>query len=182
MRETRVAHRYAHALFNVAINREMVDIIAAELSQLRSLMDRDTRLLNFLKAPQVLTEHKNDLLKKAFASRISQPLFSFLLLLIEKGRIEYLSEITVEFEKYLEEHRGIIRAKVITAVPVGDDYKNRLKTKLEQISRQKIELVHRIDKGIIGGIIVQLNYKIIDHSVRQKLSNLRHDLMTIKVY
>ncbi|OGC91275.1 MAG: ATP synthase F1 subunit delta [candidate division Zixibacteria bacterium RBG_16_53_22] len=182
MRETRVAHRYAHALFNVAIARDLVDIIASELFQLRSFIEKDKRLVGFLEAPQVLTEHKVELIKTLFTTRISQPLLSFLLLLIEKGRIEYLSEIAVEFEKLVEGHRGIIRARVTTAVPVTDDFKNRLKIRLEELSRQKIELVHKIDRNIIGGIIVQLNYKIIDHSIRHRIALLRHDLMAIKVY
>jgi len=182
MRETRVAHRYAHALFSVAVGRELVDILASELFQLRSFIEKDRRLVNFLEAPQVLTEHKVELIKTLFTTRISQPLLSFLLLLIEKGRIEYLSDIAVEFEKLIEGYRGIIKARITTAVPVDDDYKNRLKIQLEEISGQKIELVHKIDRRIIGGIIVQLNYKIIDHSIRHRLAVLRHDLMAAKVY
>jgi F-type H+-transporting ATPase subunit delta len=182
MRETRVAHRYAHALFYVAINRDMVDIVASELFQLRSFIEKDRRLLNFLEAPQVLTEHKVDLLKKLFTTRLSQPLLSFLLLLIDKGRIEYLDEIAAEFAKLIEHHRGIIRARVITAVAIDDGYKDRLRSRLEEISGQKIELIHKIDKGIIGGIIVQLNYRIIDYSIRHRLAILKHDLLAIKVY
>jgi F-type H+-transporting ATPase subunit delta len=160
----------------------MVNIIASELFQLRSLIEKDARLLNFLVAPQVLTEHKINLLKTLFTARLSQPLLSFLLLLIEKGRIEFLGEIAVEFEKLVEEHHGLIRARVTTAVPLDDNYKQMLKSKLEAGSGRKIELVHKIDKSIIGGIIVQLNYKIIDRSIRYRLDTLRHDLMALKVY
>jgi F-type H+-transporting ATPase subunit delta len=182
MREARVAHRYAHALFNVALNRDMVDIVASELFQLRTLTEKDSTFLNFLSAPQVLTEHKVELLKTLFTSRLSQPLLSFLLLLIEKSRIDYLGDIAIEFEKLVEQHRGIIKARITTAVPLDDAYKNRLKAKLEEISGQKIDLIHKLDKSIIGGIIVQLNFRIIDRSIRHQIDALRHDLMAIKVY
>jgi F-type H+-transporting ATPase subunit delta len=182
MRETRVAHRYAHAMFNVAKKNEILDSVASELFQLRSFIERDDRFINFLAAPQFLTEQKVDLVKKLFASRLSAVLMSFLFLLIEKGRIEFLGDIALEFEKLLERHRGIIRAHVTTAVPIDDQYKNRLRARLEKISGQNIELIHKIDREIIGGIIVQLNYKIIDHSIRHQLRGLRHDLMAVKVY
>lgn len=183
MRESSVvAHRYAHALFNVAVNRDTVDIVASELFQLKSFSDKDKRFLSFLEAPQVLTEHKIALLKQLFTTRVSPPLMSFLLLLIEKGRIEYLGEIAREFEELLEVYKGIIRARVTTAVQMDDGYKQRLRQKLEQISGKKIEIIHKIDKGIIGGIIVQLDYKVIDHSVRRQLAELRHNLLAAKVF
>jgi len=182
MRETTVAHRYAHALFNLAVSRDLVDIIASELFQLRSLMDKDKRFIKFLEAPQIVTEHKISLLKTLFTARISQPLLSFLMLLIEKGRIAFLADIALEFEKLLEQHKGIIRARVTTAIPVDSDFKSQLKARLEHVSGQNIELIHKIDKTIIGGIIVQLNFKIIDHSIRHQLGILKHDLLTAKVF
>jgi F-type H+-transporting ATPase subunit delta len=182
MKEARVAHRYAHALFSVALSREILDIVASELFQLKSFIDKDRRFVDFLEAPQVTTENKNDLLKTLFAGRISAPLFSFLLLLVEKSRIEFLGEIAEEFEKLLEDHRGIIKAVITTAIPLDEAYKQGLRTKLERLSGKKIDIVHRIDKNIIGGIIVQLNYQVIDRSIRHELNSLRHDLLALKVH
>jgi F-type H+-transporting ATPase subunit delta len=182
MRQPGVAHRYAHALFSVALSRGMVDIIASELFQLKSFAEKDRRFIDFLEAPQVTTEHKVELIRTLFTTRLSQPLVSFLLLLIEKSRIEFLSEIAGEFEELLEEHRGIIKAKVTTAVGVDDEFKNKLKGRLERLSGKSIDIIHKIDKEIIGGIIVQLQYKIIDRSVRNELNILKHDLLSLKVY
>ncbi len=182
MKETHVARRYAQALFNVALSRETIDIIGSELFQLKSFSDKDKRLIDFLKAPQVLTEHKIAMVKTLFTTRLSPALLSFVLLLIEKARINLLTEISREFEKLLEEHKGFIKARVTTAVDIDNDFKMRLVGKLENITGKKIELVHRINKSIIGGIIVQLNYRVIDHSIRFQLSSLKHDLMALKVY
>lgn len=182
MKETHVARRYAQALFNVALSRETIDIVGSELFQLKSFSDKDKRLIDFLKAPQVLTEHKTAMVKTLFTTRLSPALLSFVLLLIEKARINLLAEISREFEKLLEEHKGLIKARVTTAVDIDSDFKMRLVDKLEDITGMKIELVHRINKSIIGGIIVQLNYRVIDCSVRFQLSCIKHDLMALKVY
>ena len=182
MRDPRVAHRYAQALFNVAQARDIIDIVASELFQLRSFSEKDKRFINFLEAPQITREHKLALLKSLFTTRLSQPLVSFLLLLVEKSRIEFLGEIASEYEKLLEGFKGVIKARVTTAIALDEDYKRALREKLETKSGKKIEIVHRIDKRIIGGIIVQLEYKIIDRSVRHELNALRHDLLALKVY
>lgn len=182
MSEISVARRYAQALFNVALNRETVDIIGSELFQLKSFADKDSRFISFLKAPQVLTEHKVAMVRTLFTTRLSPSLLSFLLLLIEKERIGFLSEIAREFEKFLEEYKGIIKARVITAIHVDQRFKSRLIAELQRITGRKIELVHKIDPGIIGGIIIHLNHRVIDRSIRAALDNLRHDLMAVKVY
>jgi F-type H+-transporting ATPase subunit delta len=182
VRDPRVAHRYAHALFQVAITREMVDMVASELFQLRSFAEKDKRFLKFLEAPQILKEDKEKLIVSLFTTRLSPPLVSFILLLIEKNRIEFLSDIARDFEGLLEGYRDIVKARVTTAVSIDDDFKQSLRIKLEKLSGKKIDLIHKIDKRIIGGIVVQLNYKVIDRSVRHELDSLKHDLMSLKVY
>jgi len=122
MKDTHVARRYAQALFNVALSRESIDIIGSELFQLKSFSDKDKRLISFLEAPQVLTEHKVAIVKTLFTTRLSPALLSFVLLLIEKARINLLAEIGREFEKLLEEYKGLIKARVTTAVDIDGDY------------------------------------------------------------
>jgi F-type H+-transporting ATPase subunit delta len=182
MIDANVARRYANALFMVAVSKDAVDITASELFQLKSFIDKDRVFLDFLLAPQILTEHKKALINTLFRTRLSPPLLSFLQLLIEKSRIEHLGDIAREFEKLLEVHKGIIKARVTTAIAVDEEFKKRLRARLEALSGKKIEIIHRIDKAIIGGIIVQLNYKVIDRSIRYQLTSLKHGLLALRVY
>ncbi len=182
MKDTRVAKRYAHALFNVALGRGTIDIVSSEIFQLKSFSDKDKRFIGFLAAPQVPTEQKIAMLKTLFTTRLSPSLLSFLLLLIEKGRVGYLGEIGREFEKLVEDYKGLIKARVTTAIHIEEDYKKRLREKLMSVTNKNVEILHRIDKNIMGGIIVQLNYNIIDKSVKSQLESLKHDLMSLKVY
>ncbi len=182
MKDTHVSRCYAQALFNVALSRSTVDIISSEITQLKSFNDKDARFGNFLDAPQVLTEHKIAMVKALFTTRLSPSLLSFLLLLIEKGRVDHLGEIAREFEKLVRTHKGLIRARVTTAVFLDEVYKKRLRDRLENLTGKKVEILYKIDHSIIGGIIVQLEHKVIDRSVRNVLDNLRHELLAVKVY
>ncbi len=182
MKDSRVAHRYAHALFQTAVSGNIVEAVAAEISQLSAFSERDKSLYHFLESPHVLQSDKLKLISTVFSGRLSMPMVSFLRLLIEKHRIDVFKEIASEFEELMEGYRGVVKAQVTTAVPIGDDFRNKLAAKLEAVSGKKIDMVHRIDKAIIGGIIVQLDYQIIDRSIRFELESLRHELMTIKVY
>jgi len=182
MRETRVARRYALALFKTAQDGGNLEIVATDLHQISSFSNKDKQFLNYLKAPQVPTEQKIKLLRDLFTTRLSPRLLLFLELLLEKHRTELLPEIADEFEKLMEDHQGLIKARVITATHLDSDVKEQLIAKLEKTTGKKIEIKHKIDKSIIGGIIVYLHNKVIDRSIRQQLQVLKNNLLKVKVH
>ena len=182
MRETRVARRYALALFKTAMDSGNLEIVAGDIQQLRSLTGKDKYFLGFLEAPQVPTEHKIEFLQNTFTTRLAPRLLMFLELLLEKHRTNLLPEIADEFEKLMEEHQGFIKARVLTATFLSDELKGRLKEKLEIISGKKIEIIHKVDKSIIGGIIVFLHNRVIDKSIKHQIDVLKQDLLKVKVH
>ena len=50
---------------------------------------------------------------------------------------------------------------------------NTLRAKLEKITGKRIELLFKIDPSVIGGLIVRVDGRVIDASVRKDLDNLR---------
>ncbi|MCD6161135.1 MAG: ATP synthase F1 subunit delta [candidate division Zixibacteria bacterium] len=182
MKETRVARRYALALFKTSLDGGNLDIVASDIQQIRSLTAKDKNFLNFLEAPQITTEHKIKVLRETFTTRLAQRLLLFLELLLKKHRTNLLPVIADEFEKLMEEHLGLIKAKVFTATYLSDDLKDRLVEKLEAYSGKKIEIIHKIDESIIGGIIVFLHNQVIDRSIKHQIDVLKQNLLKVKVY
>ena len=154
MRETSIARRYALALFKTAIDSGNLDIISTDIQQIRTFTSKDKRFLSFLEAPQVPTEQKITVLRDTFTTLLAPRLLLFLELLLKKHRTSLLPDIAEEFEKLMEEHQGLIKTRVLTAIHLSEDVKDRLKEKLEALSGKKIEIIHRIDKSIIGGIVI----------------------------
>jgi F-type H+-transporting ATPase subunit delta len=182
MRETQVASRYALALFKITQKSGTTEMVATDLNQLKSYAAGHKGFLGFLLAPAVSDEDKVAFLRNLFTTRVAPQLLGFFELLLHKHRVNLLPDIANEFEELLEEHQGVIKTRVITAVYVSDEVKTRLKDKLEKLTGKKIEIIHKIDRSIIGGIIVYLHNRVIDKSVRHELKLLRHDLLQVKVH
>jgi F-type H+-transporting ATPase subunit delta len=182
MRESRIAARYALALFNIAVKSGNADMVAVDLNQLRSFSASHKGFLQFLRSPNITSDEKMTFLRTIFTTRLSPQLLSFFDLLLRKHRIALLPDIAIEFERLLEDYQGLIKARVVTAVQIDDDTKSRLKEKLEKISGKKIEIIQKIDRSIIGGIIVYMHNRIIDRSIRRELEQLRQDLLQVKVF
>jgi F-type H+-transporting ATPase subunit delta len=180
--ESQVARRYAAALFRTAKRIDQVEKILADLKAIADLLRKDLSLKNFLEAPQILDQYKRELITTAFKDLISEALFSFLVLVLDKHRIEYLLAMAKEYERLVKEDQGILQTRVITTRALDPVFRNRLKEELEKSTGKKIEMILKIDPQIIGGIIVILGDKIIDSSIRGQLDELKEEMLALKVH
>jgi F-type H+-transporting ATPase subunit delta len=176
-----VAQKYAHALFLSAKEKGLIDKAYEQLSDLKNYLESDPTLLDFLKAPQVLDEHKQALVQKVFSSRLERLFVEFLLVLVQKHRIGFLPDVIDEFTRLVEAEKGIGRVTIITAVPLNEAERSELITNLAAKTGLKIELEEKIEPRIIGGSIVILHNEIIDGSVRRGLDLLEEQLEKVKV-
>jgi F-type H+-transporting ATPase subunit delta len=177
-----VAKKYSHALFDLAKEKKLLDKAWDQFNALAVYLKKDSTFLDFMSAPQVLEKHKIDLLKKVFQSRLEKPFLDFLFVVTDKHRINFLPEIIDEFDRLVRAERGISRATCITTISLSDSERKSLIEQLAKKTSMKIELEEKIDKSIIGGMIVILQNQIIDGSVKYHLSLLRNKLMRVKVH
>ena len=177
MLDIAVARKYARALFEASLKQGNTDRVNGDLEAILALRDEDPAFLKFLVSPDVPTEQKHEFIRAVFESKIDPMLAGFLRLLVDKGRIVNLPGICVEFRNLSEEHRGMIRARVETAVPLSASHEQRLVDELAKLSGKQIILEKRVTPRILGGVIVHLGDRIIDRSVRRGLRKLSESLL-----
>jgi F-type H+-transporting ATPase subunit delta len=181
MSATAVAHKYAKALFAEARERERIDRVAADLVSLAALEQEDRSFHDFLVSPEVLTEHKQRFLETVFRPRMDPLSVDFLRLVVEKGRIDILPLIWGEFQLLVEEHRGMLKAEVLSAVALSGEQESRLKMQLDRLTGKNVVLKKTIDPGVLGGVVVHLGNQILDGSLRQGLEEIRRRLLVVEV-
>jgi F-type H+-transporting ATPase subunit delta len=172
-----VARRYAHALFQVALEGGTTDAVGAELASLEKLRTEDPSFLEFLVSPEVPAGRKTEFIDKVFGSRLSEQTVRFLHLLVEKKRIEGLPEACREFVRLGEEHRGLVRAQVRTAVALSAEQETRLKRDLDRLTGKQVLIEKVVDPALLGGIVVNLGNRVIDQSIRRGLRRMRERLL-----
>ena len=182
MIESRVAIKYATALFRTAKKTNQVEMISHDLEVLSNLLRKNLLLKNFLESPQVLEKDKKELLSSTFKPQISEALFSFLLLVVSKHRIGYLLSMAEEFQRLVKEDQGIVEARLITARSADQTLVDQIRQELEKSTGKKVEIKLEIDTYLIGGIVVILSDKIIDRSIRYQLGQLKEQMSALKVH
>jgi len=177
-----IAKKYSTALFELAREKNLIDIAWEQFNSLAAYLRVDRTFLDFMTAPQVNDAKKESLIEKVFSGVLEKTFYNFLMFLARKRRIKFLPEIIEEFDRLYREHKGIARATVITAMPVTDQERQRIIDELASKTNLKIELEEKVDMAIIGGVVVKLHDQIIDGSIRHGLNLLRNRLMKVKVH
>ena len=177
-----IAKRYAVALFDAAAGQEIAEQVNDDVVAFSRLLDTNADFRGYLASPQVLTEDKQRLIAECLGDRAAGLFVRFLLLLIEKKRLEHFGEIADAYVHLFEQLQGILEVKVVTAVELDSDLEQKTIEKLERETGKTVRLVRSVDPGVIGGMILVLNDQIIDGSIRHQLEELRRSLGSARVH
>lgn len=169
-----VAKLYANALFEIYLEDGADDRIHTELNEFADVFIKNPELSQLLSAPLLTSEEKISIVSRIFDD--NGLIYDYLCLLCEKGRAGYFEEITEIFNKRYNEYKNIADVTVITSVPLTEELRGKLSSKLESSLKKKIVLKEKTDPKIIDGIIVEYDNKRIDNSVRSGLESLRHNV------
>lgn len=179
--ESRVAKKYATALFLLARQRKIEEEVWADISVLGNVLKADRRLLKVIAAPQIPDENKHELVRAVLAGA-HVAVLNFILFVIDKGRTEYIPRMIEVYGQLFDEARGIVEAEITSAVPLSEAEVGRIVQRLERLSGKKVRHRTEVDPEILGGVVVIIGGEIIDHSVRHDLSRLRESLQALKVH
>ncbi|SHE80340.1 ATP synthase F1 subcomplex delta subunit [Tissierella praeacuta DSM 18095] len=167
-----VSNRYALALFEAGLDLEKTDEFNEELDFLNDVFEGENKLLQILHHPKISRSEKRDLIDKIFKNRVSQEIVNFLYILIDKRREGFILEIIDRYKELFNEHENIVEVVAITAVPMEEKAKTKLQKVLSNKLEKKIQLVNKVDTTIIGGVLLKLQNKQLDGTVKGQLESI----------
>lgn len=173
-----IAQRYARTLINLAVKKNLVDTIAADLTTLVQLYDDHKRLAWFLRHPRLASRAKYQLLEKMMKGRVQDLTLRFMELVLKKGRIEHLSAIRDNYNLQRDDLMGLQRVRVRTAFPLPDNSRSALQKQLNRLTGKETILSIELDRSLLGGVSVQIGDTVFEGSVRGRLNNLRNYLLS----
>jgi len=170
-----MSRRYSQAIFEIALEAKELDKWQSDLSQIAQVTD-DASLLAWLQSPRVHFDDKEKVLSGQLKD-VNPLALNLLYLLLIKGRLDMAGEIADEYQTMLNSHRGIEVAEVTTAVPLGDEERQALSKRLENIVKKKIVIKSEVDPAIVGGFTARIGGKLLDGSTHSKLVALKRELV-----
>ncbi|MCM1054159.1 MAG: ATP synthase F1 subunit delta [Bacteroides sp.] len=169
-----VEKNYSLALFD-AINEEGEDLASAraELNSVRDVVNAADGFVKLMNTPTVSNEEKISVIKEAFEGKLSRCVYNFLCVVTEGRRWDRFEKIAAAFSALCNERLGIAEITVTTAFPLTSVQREQIQRKMSQMIGKKVLMSEKLDKAIMGGIVVDYGDTRMDGSVRTRLEGLR---------
>ncbi|MFY0673219.1 MAG: ATP synthase F1 subunit delta [Bacteroidia bacterium] len=177
MSQYRITSRYAKALLDLSIERNMLEEVERDVELIVDTCDASRELVVMLKNPIVLPQKKLAVLSDLFKSKISEVTFKFIEVVIRKNRANLVFEVMKMFNEKYKEYKHISDAILFTAVEAGASTKAQVNKLLSDATGETINLSTVVDENILGGFMIRYKDRLLDASVASKLRELRKELL-----
>lgn len=173
MTEGSLARRYTRALFQLARDASQEEAVGVEIAQFYADYSRSD-LQPALTNPAFPLHTRIQILNQvAQNQRLSSLTVRFLSLLVERDRLGHLPGIVTCYRRLLNEAKGQVDAKVVSAAVLEPAMVDRVRGQLRAISGKEVILQQVVNPDLLGGLQVELEGKIYDGSVRTQLENMK---------
>ncbi len=170
-----IARVYARSLFEVAQERDLLDVIREQLGQFTEALDSNRDLASFFFSPYFSTKEKKEALERAVEGA-DPVLMSFLEVLIEEHRMPAIFRIRARYEVLWDEANKLLPVEVTSAVELDEETVAAIGKRIREQTGSNVELSSRVDSAILGGIVLRVGNSILDASIRNRLNQLRNQV------
>jgi F-type H+-transporting ATPase subunit delta len=175
-----VAKRYAKALFEIALERNLLDEVEKELQLVVDAFSALPTLREWLSHPKTGISQKKDLFSSVF-SHLSEITLNLLFLLTDRHRENEIEDIAHEYKALANEEKGIAEAVVTSAYPLSEQDKKELVATFQKLIGKTIHITEVVDSDILGGVIVRIGDRLYDGSLKTKLIRFQERLKSAQV-
>ena len=177
---SKIAAPYARALFDFSVEKNIMHQITADFQNLDTFLGETPELVEYLNNPVVKQEAKGEILAKTLKSQINSETFKFLMVLVERDRINLLNAVITSYLELIYQTASIKMIEVSTASAFTNLQKNTLIQKLKELTNaREIRLIITVDPSLIGGFLIKTESKVIDFTVKNQLQKLAKHLDTV---
>lgn len=177
-----VEQTYGEALFQTAMEGNQVDAFLEEIELIQTVLEQNPEWDRLMKHPKISKQEKVEIMKGAFAGRISREMTGFLELILTKERYGHLQDIFRYFTLKVKEEKKIGTAYVTTPMELSEVRRADIQAKLlETTPYLTMEMHYDVDPSLIGGMVIRIKDRVVDSSIRTKLADMKRELLQIQL-
>lgn len=169
--------RYGRALADVALASGDESRVLADLNLYREIFRLVPALLETMDSPAVQRDAKERVLIGLLARYPVLPtVANFMRILLDNHRIRYYPEICEFYVHTVNERKGIVSARVTSAIPIAERELLMLRASLAKATGNEVQMTVDTDPDLLAGVIVQIGSTVYDGSIRAQLEEMRRRL------
>jgi F-type H+-transporting ATPase subunit delta len=180
MNQSKIAVRYAKALFQVAQEKNILDTLKKDMEQVALTCEQSDFIL-LLESPVINTARKREIITDIFTKKINDLSLRFLLMIADNKREVHIPGICRNFiDQYLA-FKGIKAAKVTTASSIDADTRQQIAKVISDLFNTEVELETEENAELLGGFVLRVGDDQIDASVAAKLNKIKREFLDTSI-
>lgn len=166
-----VGKSYAAAIFELAEDRECLDIVSQELQSLADAVGAEQEFKIFFHNPCISYNQKQKILDDIFSDKLNRLTLDFASVVLKNGKMAFLEDIKQCLDRLIDEKKGLRFIEIILPGNIDAQKKADIVNRIEQACGCRVKAEFVINPEIIGGIIIRQNDVIIDNSIKTALDS-----------
>lgn len=177
-----VPGRYASALFDLARDERKLEAVDKDMSALAALIEQSDDLKRMVRSPVISADEQGRAISAiAAGAGFTDLSTNFLKLLARSRRLFAVSDMIKIFREISARHRGEVTAEVVSAHPLSEGQRAALEDTLRGTATGRhVRIETRVDPALLGGLVVRMGSRMIDSSLRTKLSSLKTRMKEVR--
>lgn len=172
-----VAKRYALALFQLGKEKNLLDRLEEELRVVKDVFTKTPEVNALLSSPKLTVQRKREILNEAFSTANPYVLHT-LMIMVDKHRTLYISEMADHFIELVNEEKGVADAAVYSVRELSKDEQEALSSVFaSKVGKKSLRIKNIIDTNLLGGVKLRIGNRIFDGSLRGKLERMERQLL-----
>lgn len=164
---------YGNALFELALEEDRLDSLYGEAQGLLTVLSDNQDLIKLLSHPHISKEDKKKVVKDTFDGRVSDELTGLMCMAVEKEHATDIEAILAYFIKLVKNEKNIGIVSVTSAVSLTDSQRAAIEKRLTETTKyESFEAEYKVDKSLIGGLVIRIEDRVVDSSIKSQIDKL----------
>lgn len=179
MSKSVLANKIGYSLFEVAKENNSLEQISYELNEVAKVINENSDFVTLMNNPNIEKIKKINLIDASF-SGVNKYVVNVVKILAGNLQISLINFVLEQFTELFNRYSNSVVVKVESASPLTELQLENLKEKLKnELQLEKVELNNFVDESLLGGFKLTYNNKVVDASIKAKLSAIKAKISTI---
>ena len=174
---TELSKEYGEGLYALAAEEQLSQDWLAQLEMLGRCFKEQPAFLHLLSNMSLSKEERLGILENTFRGQIHPYVLNFLKILCERGAMMEFAGCANAYRALYNLEHQVLEAKVTTGEKMTDDQRARLIEKLQKMTGKEIQLTEKVDEKVIGGVLLEMDGKRYDNTVRHRLEKIHQAMI-----
>ena len=177
---TGIASRYATAVFDIAREGGALAALEADIDALDAALEDSADLRALIQSPLYSRDEQGRAMAGVGkAMGLTVTVQNVLGLLSAKRRLFVLPQLIAVLRRRIAAEKGEVTAEVTSAKTLTKAQSEKLASVLSAQAGKKVKIVASVDESLIGGLVVKVGSRMIDTSIRARLTALQNTMKEV---